>query len=171
MDDPVVPPWVGLSPERESYLVPTLWQRQKRRWSKSMQTYWLSSPVRRATPISDAIPWSLRSVIMSPIGFFNERCTLVWHQGKAHTVLRWPISDSWEVWVSRVSSGATFMFSRRAQCIPHLSTQEVSEAPDWYGSGRHHPTGTGLDLQAYPAKILQQKDRVTRRKTTRFYKV
>jgi hypothetical protein len=36
---------------------------------------------------------------------------------------------------------------------------------------RDHPIGTGIDIKAYPTKILDQHDRVTRNKTTWFYKV
>jgi hypothetical protein len=166
MDIPVVLPWVGPSPERELYLVLTLWQRQKRRWSKSEQIYWLPSLIRRATPMG---VWDWWSCI--PMGFSNERCMPICHQREASTVIRELVSNPWEVCVSRILSGATFNFGKHAQCGSHLTTQEVSEALDWCDSGRHHPTGIGLDLQSISRKILEQQDQVTRRKTTRFYKV
>jgi hypothetical protein len=75
------------------------------------------------------------------------------HQGKASTMIRGTVSSSWEVWVSRLSSGATFKFGRRAQCIPRLLTQEVLP-----------PTNVVLEdiillepdltYKAYPIKIL-----------------
>jgi hypothetical protein len=82
MDNPITHHWVGLSQVRELSLAPILWQRQKRMWSKSMQTYWLPNTVRRATPIKDVAPWNLKLVIMYTFGFTQWRVcvTLAWKE-------------------------------------------------------------------------------------------
>jgi hypothetical protein len=56
MDDPAVPRWVGPSQARELSLAPISWQRQKRRWSRFVPTYWLPNLVKRATLTRDGVP-------------------------------------------------------------------------------------------------------------------
>jgi hypothetical protein len=126
MDGPTAHRWAGLNPVKELFLAPTSWQKLKRRWDKSKPTYWLLSPVRRATPTRDIVPWSFKLATMYTFESPDERCTSLWHKREVSPSLHWSVSYPWEAWISRVLSGATIKIVRCAQCIPCVPTWPTS---------------------------------------------
>jgi hypothetical protein len=75
------------------------------------------------------------------------------------------------MWISGISSGATFEdvgvhnvihVSQLKRCLKPLTDVVVEDTI---------PSEPDLTYKAYPVKILKQQDRVTRKKTIRFYKV
>jgi hypothetical protein len=172
LDDPTVHPWVGLNQMKELSLVPILWQKQKRRWDKSMSTYWLPNPIKRATTTRDIMHWSLKLVTTYTFESLRWKMYIVWHQREASSSLHWSVSYPWEVWTSDIPSGATAKIVRCAQRIPCISTQKKClKPPTDVVIEDNIPLESELTYKCYPIKVLDQQDRTTQKTTIWFYKV
>jgi hypothetical protein len=85
-----------------------------------------------------------------PSSLPNDRCTLLRHQRKANLPLHRSVSYHQQVWVVILQSGATIKAIRSSQCVSHLPTQKMSEAPDWCCCWRYHPIDIkGLSYQDF----------------------
>jgi hypothetical protein len=130
MDSPVIHRWAGLNLVKELFLVPTLWQRPKRRWDKSRPTCdctILSEELHRQKTLCLGV-WSWWPCI--PLSLSDEMCMSFWDQREDCPWLHWSVSYPWEVWTTSVPSGATIKIVRCAQCLPYIPTQKMSEAFD-----------------------------------------
>jgi hypothetical protein len=89
----------------------------------------------------------------------------LWYQRKASSPLHRSVSYHQQVWA--LSSGATgvhyvFHISQLKRCLKPQADIVIEDTI---------PLKSDLTYNAYPTKILDQQDRVTCNKTTRFYKV
>jgi hypothetical protein len=82
------------------------------------------------------------------------------YQRKASSLLQWSVSYHRQVWANGVHN--VFHVSQLKRCLKPLADVDIEDVI---------PLEPDLTYKAYPTNILEQQDRVTRNKTTWFYKV
>jgi len=90
----------------------------------------------------------------------HQRSAEIWSNRKTRTPLHWFLWNHWEMrtrGLSSQTSNQTFSYS---WCIPCLTTQEVCPSSD-----------RNRSYDERPIKILDQKERKTRRREVRMYKI
>jgi hypothetical protein len=172
MDHPIADHWVGPSQTKGLYLVPTLWQRRKRKWSKSVQTSWLPNLIRRTTLTRGATPLKfkvgdhvyLRVSPMKGIHRFDIKWKLApCYIGLYPIIIKYgPLSYQVELPSKLSGVHSVFHVSQHKRCLKPPTEVVVEDTI---------PLEPNLTYKAYPTKLLDQQDRVTRNKSTRVYKV
>jgi hypothetical protein len=113
--------------------------------------------------------WSQRSCVLE--GLAIERSEEVWGKMKVSSSLYRTIPHPQEVLDCGVQAWPATILSWRSQHLPRVAIEEMFEGTH----GRHvawSDTARGwLIVLGHPIKILDQKDRVTRYKTIKFFKI
>jgi hypothetical protein len=98
------------------------------------------------------------------MSFTSEGCEKVWHEWKVSTALHRTFSHITEVWTRGIQTGVTAIF--------HVSQlNKFLKAPVDVVLPEVTPLEADWSYPDHLIKILDQKDRVTRHKTLKFFKI
>jgi hypothetical protein len=75
------------------------------------------------------------------------------------------------MWTSDIPTPITQNIVCGAECVPHISIEEVSSGSDRTIEVKDVALEPDLTYSEHPILVLDQKDMITRRRTLKFYKI